>query len=478
MRLGIDFGTTRTLAAIVDRGNYPIVTFENLEGEFQEWFPSLLAVRGSERVYGFEALEKQASPEWTLHRSFKRLLAEAPPGADLFGVPSLTLVSEYLKTFRDALETRSNVDVDSSLEAVIGVPANSNSNQRFLTIEGFHSAGFDVIGVYNEPSAAGIEYADRYRRSDITKKREHLLVYDLGGGTFDASVIRMTGNDHSVVTSIGVSRLGGDDFDAILLEMAQPEAGGPRDQMLELCRLAKERLTPNSRKVALSLPATEVILGAEDFYRRCEPLVERTVDVLRAAMQTAGGEEAIGCVYVVGGASDFPIVMRTLRNHFGRRVRKSPYPHAATAIGLAIAADEAATFHVHETFTRYFGVWREADHGKVVSFDTIFPKDCALPARIVRSYSPAHNIGHFRYLECGELNAEGQPCGDITPWDAIVFPFEPNLFDNSNGTPIQASVDARHQEIEEVYTCDEHGIIEVAFTNKTAGQERVFRLKR
>src|SRR5207248_9236499 len=140
---------------------------------------------------------------------------------------------------------RSNIDVEGPLQAVIGVPANSNSNQRFLTMEGFRLAGFDVIGVYDEPSAAGIEYAHRYRRTDITRKREHLLVYDLGGGTFDCSVIRMTGNDHSVITSSGVAQLGGDDFDAILLEMAEEQLPGNCDRLLELCGLAKERLHPN-----------------------------------------------------------------------------------------------------------------------------------------------------------------------------------------------------------------------------------------
>ena len=65
--------------------------------------------------------------------------------------------------------------------------------ERFLTLEAMRSAGFEVLGMVNEPAAAGIEYAQRYRQSDVTKRREHVAVYDLGGGTFDVSVIRMTG---------------------------------------------------------------------------------------------------------------------------------------------------------------------------------------------------------------------------------------------------------------------------------------------
>src|SRR4030095_1953962 len=144
-----------------------------------------------------------------IHRSFKRLLDSVSPNGSILGVPVLTLLGEFLTGLRTALETRSNIQIESPLDVAIGVPANSNSNQRFLTIEGFRLAGFNVVGVFDEPSAAGIEYAHRYRNKDTTRKRENLLGYALGGGTFDCSVIRLTGNDHSVVTSCGISKLGG-----------------------------------------------------------------------------------------------------------------------------------------------------------------------------------------------------------------------------------------------------------------------------
>src|SRR5207253_6155206 len=139
------------------------------------------------------------------------------------------------------------------LEVAIGIPANSNSNQRFLTIEGFRLAGFRVAGVYDEPSAAGIEYAHRYRNKGMTRKRDNLLVYDLGGGTFDCSVIRLTGDDHSVITSSGINKLGGDDFDAVLLVMAEAGSLPDQDRLLESCRVAKERLNPNSRRISIGL---------------------------------------------------------------------------------------------------------------------------------------------------------------------------------------------------------------------------------
>jgi molecular chaperone DnaK len=477
MRLGIDLGTTRTIVAIADRGNYPVVTFENGEGEFYEWYPSLLAVCGEQRLYGFDALAKVTDPGWVVHRSFKRVLGSVPNGGSVFGVSISTLLSEYLKSLLVALQTRSNIDVEAPLEAVIGVPANSNSNQRFLTMEGFRMAGFDVVGVYDEPSAAGIEYAHRYRRSDITRKREHLLVYDLGGGTFDCAVIRMTGNDHSVVTSSGVARLGGDDFDTVLLQMVQGQVDRDSDRLLELCRLAKERLNTNSRRILLTLGDQEATIPIEDFYRNCASLVDRTVDVVETTLAKAGGEETVGCIYVVGGGSEFPPVARTLRARFGRRVRKSPYSHASTAIGLAIAADTESEITLDRTFTRNFGVWREIENGSIACFDRIFPKGTPIPSQVVRRYEPIHNIGHFRYLECDEIDESSCPVGDITPWQDIRFPFEPHQRDNAQAAPIDVLAGHPSHQVEEIYNCDENGIVQVTIRNLTAEYHYVYTLQ-
>jgi molecular chaperone DnaK (HSP70) len=478
MRLGIDFGTTRTLVATVDRGNYPVVSFENTEGEFQEWYPSLLAIRGEERLYGFDALAKSSDPCWTIHRSFKRQLGSTPPSGKLFGVPVLTLLGEYLASLRTALQKRSNVDVEGPLEAAIGVPANSNSNQRFLTIEGFRLAGFHVVGVYEEPAAAGMEYAHRYRRTDITRRREHLLVYDLGGGTFDCSVIRMIDNDHAVVTTSGIAQLGGDDFDRVLLDMAQQQVPEEPDRLLEVCRLAKEKLNPNSRRILLNFADHEAAIPVEEFYKQCAVLIDGTIAVVDNVLDRVGGEETVGCIYMVGGGSEFPPVGRTLRTRFGRRVRKSTYSHAATAIGLAIAADTQSDIRLDRTFTRNFGVWRELESGTAAYFDTIFPKGSSIPSRVVRTYRPVHNIGHFRFLECDEIDESCRPTGDIAPWDDIRFPFEPHLREKVSGTPVSVLPSAETQQVEEIYTCDENGIIEVAIRNLTAGYDTVYTLHR
>ncbi len=477
MRLGIDLGTTRTIVATADRGNYPVVTFENNEGDFQEWCPSLVAIRGNERRYGFEAAAVANQPDWTIHRSFKRLMAAASPNGTIFGVPVFTLIAEFLTSLRDTLETRSNATMEAPFEVAIGVPANSNSNQRFLTIEAFRLADFRVVGVYDEPSAAGIEYAHRYREKDVTKKRENLLVYDLGGGTFDCSVIRLAGDGHSVLTSSGIGRLGGDDFDAALLEMAGGADLPDRDRLLEICRLAKERLTPNTRKISLSLGDSEAAISVDEFYSLCAEPVERTLEMVEAVIARVGGVDTLSCIYIVGGGSEFPPVARALKARFGRRVRKSSYAHAATAIGLAIAADLRAELRIERTFSRNFGVWREAESGAAAFFDTLFPKGSEIPTQAVRRYRPVHNIGHFRYLECDDIDQTDRPAGDIAPWDDILFPFDGQLRSGSMPIRVRTPNPEASPLVEEVYTCDGNGIITVTIRNLTAGYDHVYALR-
>ncbi|MBO0799267.1 MAG: Hsp70 family protein, partial [Blastocatellia bacterium] len=224
--LGIDFGTTRTVVAAVDRGNYPIVSFQAESGETLGWYPSVVATRGEELLFGFDAATKQSHPDWLVVRSFKRWLGSTGPYEALAlgqkRISALQLLTEFLSQLRRDLIARSNLHIKARerLQAMISVPANANSNQRFITIEAFRNAGFDIRGMINEPSAAGIEYAHHLTTSGAAAKRETLLVYDLGGGTFDSSVISLADRDHQVLSSEGIAKLGGDNFYIILLDMA------------------------------------------------------------------------------------------------------------------------------------------------------------------------------------------------------------------------------------------------------------------
>jgi molecular chaperone DnaK (HSP70) len=505
MLLGIDYGTTRTVVAAVDRGNYPVISFQSADGDTQDWYPSLMAARDSELLFGLDAAARQDEPGWLIRRSFKRELAMlGPETAIILGNRSLTaldLLTEFFSQLRRDIYERSNLRIkpQETLEIMISVPANANSNQRFITLEAFRRAGFDVRGMINEPSAAGIEYAHLYLREGASSRREHVVVYDFGGGTFDASVTSMAERRHEVLSSDGIARLGGDDFDNLLLDLALKEAGisdlpeGARFRLLEECREKKEGLHPNTRRVVIDLSRAladtgEVVVSTGEFYDRCRPLVERTIAAMERSAQAASapGEldwGSVAAIYLVGGSSDLPIVARLLRERYGRLVRKSPYPHASAAIGLAIVADREAAYQLRERFTRHFGVWREAEDGRSITFDILFEKDTLLPEAgkdsLTRSrrYRPAHNIGYFRYLEGSRIDEHGQPIGDITPWDEIYYPFDPALLDERHLERIPILREhSDEQLIEEIYSCDEHGIIKVSIINHTIPCRRSYLL--
>jgi molecular chaperone DnaK (HSP70) len=506
MKLGIDFGTTRIAAAAADRGNYPLVRFESPDGQMREWFPPLVAIRGSERRFGWSARTVQGDREWTVLRSLKRLLKRAGPTTrlELAGhtISVMELATELLTVFRQQLRQASTLSLDRSepLEAMIGVPANANSNQRFLTAEAFRAAGFQVLGMLNEPSAASVEFGHRERAQRRGQPRQSLLVYDLGGGTFDASLVEMEDDTHTVAASAGVSDLGGDDFDEILAKLALETAGhaDERDslsdaesfRLLEECRERKEALNPNTRRIVVDLERVregwgEVTIAVAPYYELCRPLVERTVEVVEELV-AAHPDRSIETLYVTGGGSELPSVARVLKETFGKAVRRSAYMRSATAIGLAISADARSGYVLRDRFARYFGVWREADHGRAVTFDLLFPRGLELPRRgapplrVVRAYRPVHNIGHFRFVEAARIGEDGQPSGDLTLWDDIQFPFDPALRATDDLTLVDVSRggEGAGSEVEEEYACDSSGIVKVTIWNRSAAYRRDYTLGR
>lgn len=472
MKLGIDFGTTRIVVAAADRGNFPVVSFEAPDGETRDWFPSLVATSADGLRFGFEAEASAGVPGWTVLRSLKRLLEDAGPRTEVATgsgtAPLFELLTGIAEALRKSLLESAALPAsfDDRFEVMLGVPANSNSNQRYMTVEAFRRAGFEVVGLLNEPSAAAIEYAHATQSRRKAGESELLLVYDLGGGTFDASLVELGAAVHDVVGTEGISTLGGDDFDHVLLEMT---GHAESFEMLELCRGAKESLNPNSRRVMVE----DVAVQVADYYERCRPLVESTVESVEALLRTCGGRTP-DSLYVTGGGSELPLVARVLREHFGKRVKRSVYARAATAIGLAIQSDGTAGVAFEDRLGRHFGVWREADAGARVVFDAVFAKGESLPVTRKRRYRPAHNIGHFRYLEASAIDEAGRPSGDVTFWDEIRFPFDPALED-ADGPVVAMDLDT---EIVERWSARADGGIEVGIVNLQSGVERIFPLGR
>ncbi|UQA56106.1 Hsp70 family protein [Polyangium aurulentum] len=513
MRLGIDLGTTRTVVACSDRGNYPVLSFNDEAGNPVDWYPSVVAERRGELRFGFDALEAAQDPEWTLLRSFKRVLSSPRTTPDVevtvgdSRISVLELLTRFLTSLREAILHRSNRPAGAQgdeLVAVVATPANAHGAQRFVTLDAFRRAGFEVGAILNEPSAAGFEYSHRYRNT-ITSKREHIVVYDLGGGTFDASLVHISGRRHEAITTSGSAKLGGDDFDEALARLVKERVGLADEKLprrawarlLEQCREAKERLNPSSRRILIDLeaslgnraPTPEVTIAVADYYERCTPLVQRTIkamapvmEVLAARTQSEDALSELAGIYVVGGASSLPLVGRVLREEYGRRVHRSPYPSAAVAMGLAIAVDEEAGFQIEDRLSRHFGVFREGEGGRAVVFDPIFSRDERVPGKgeapVVhrRVYRAAHNVGRYRFVECAELDRNGVPHGDIAAFDDVLFPFDRGLRGlgpRLSEVPVQRIV-GQGPLIQEEYAITPHGLVRVTITDLEAGYQQAY----
>ena len=493
MRLGVDFGTTTTAIAIVDRGNYPIVSFVNNNDDTVDFVPSIIALDGDRLVYGFDA--EDAAREGAPHlRSFKRLLSD-PSVTDTstlrlgnHSISILDALTGFLSYVVRQLRTNSSIASlpDSEpLEALVGIPAHAWSAQRFLTLEAFRRAGWDVLAMVNEPSAAGFEYTHRHAGT-LNSKRTAILVYDLGGGTFDASIVSATATLHEVMGSRGLSMVGGDDFDVVLATRLAAAAGTDSgklgdeawERLIEDSRDAKETLSPSTKFITVPVDGNPVTIPVTNFYEAATPLVEATIEAMEpllvpdaSGVGQLGGD--IAGLYVVGGGSQLPLVARVLRSRFGRRVHRSPHTAASTAIGLAIGADPEAAYTVREQLSRGVGVFREREAGSFISFDTLLEPNTELAPgetlTIKRCYRAAHNIGYFRFVEYSSFDEAGVPRGDLQPYGEVIVPFDRSLRRSDidlSAVPVIRTEDGPL--IEESYIVDENGMVTVEITDLEA----------
>ena len=194
-------------------------------------------------------------------------------------------------------------------------------------------------------------------------------MYDLGGGTFDASLVDLDDKTHTVVASAGIGTLGGDDFDHLLAEMAAGEAvlaglsGAELFRLLDECRRQKEALHPNTRKIAVDWTTCARAGGRSRSPRpRTTSAAGRWSRRPFAPCRPRRGSADAGAVRH-GRRERAAAVARMLREEFGRRVRRSTYTRSATAIGLAIQADASSGYALRDVFSRNFGVWREGEQG-------------------------------------------------------------------------------------------------------------------
>ncbi len=346
--IGIDLGTTNSEVAVLEEGRPAVITDEN----GNKLLPSVVGLDESgQLLVGEAALNQYAlSPERTV-KSIKRKMGNDDTvhlGDKTFTPQEVSAI--ILRTLKQRAENHLGQVVT---KAVITVPAYFNDAQRQATREAGEIAGLEVVRIINEPTAAALVY-----ETDLTQPRK-ILVYDLGGGTFDVSVVQIQSGVVEVIASHGDNHLGGDDFDqeivSLFAERLREDYGldvtSDRKAMARLLHAAvAAKLTLSDRPYVQireeflaekdGVPIHfEMELAREEYEALIAPYVERTLEALHIALNSAGlTVTAIDEILLVGGATRTPLVQELLERELGQTPKAAIDPDLCVAMGAAVQA--------------------------------------------------------------------------------------------------------------------------------------------
>lgn len=400
--LGIDLGTTNSSCAFYDGRD--VVLIPNDRG--YRVTPSVVALTEDGTVLVGESARNQAlvNPGRTVSRA-KRLMGRGTriPFGEGFASPE-EIASFVLSRLKADAEAYLNEDVK---EAVITVPAYFSEPQRRATREAGRLAGLEVKRLLNEPTAAAIAWAWSVNRSfgeDPTERT--VLVYDLGGGTFDATVLSMRGNGCRVLSTCGDNELGGMDFDSDLYERSVAafeqnfgltdlgEDPVLRQQLWDLIEQAKVELSTRG-SATIVLPFVGIARGGHptwkiersDFESLISARIEKTLSLVGKALAEAGlslGD--VDHLVLSGGSSRIPLVRRRLAEFLGREAEGRVNPEEIVATGAAVFSALGAGFSdalsVTDALSRSFGLEIDGDESV-----TLIPKNSPVPVSRRRMFT-------------------------------------------------------------------------------------------
>ncbi len=343
--IGIDLGTTNSCVSVMENGESTVIV--NPEGN--RTTPSVVAFKNGERIVGDAAKRQIVTNKETVY-SIKRKMGTSEKvtleGKDYSPEEVSAMILSYIKSYAEGYLG------EKVTKAVITVPAYFNDAQRQATKDAGKIAGLDVERIINEPTAAALAFG-----IDKTDKEQKVLVFDLGGGTFDVSILELADGTFEVLSTSGDNHLGGDDFDQVivdwLIETFKKESGVD----LSKDKMALQRLKEAAEKAKKDLSSTvssqislpfisagadgplhiEQTLTRANFENMTKKLIERCVTPVRNALKDSGlTKNDIHQVLLVGGMTRMPAVQELVRQELGKEPNKSVNPDEVVAIGAAI----------------------------------------------------------------------------------------------------------------------------------------------
>ncbi|MBE6114982.1 MAG: molecular chaperone DnaK [Erysipelotrichaceae bacterium] len=343
--IGIDLGTTNSCVAIMEGGEVKVIP--NPEGN--RTTPSVIAFKNGERIVG-DAAKRQVVTNKDSVISIKRLMGSNEKvfvnGKDHTPQELSAMILQYLKKYAE------DYVGEPITRAVITVPAYFNDAQRQATKDAGTIAGLTVERIINEPTAAALAFG--MDKTDIEQK---VLVYDLGGGTFDVSILDLADGTFEVLATAGDNKLGGDDFDNVIVDWMLSEFRKENGVDLSNDKMAMQRMKESAEKAKKDLSAMvstqislpflsagangplhfEATLTRAKFDEMTKHLVERTITPVRQALRDSGlTKNDLHQILLVGGSTRIPAVQEAIRNELGKEPNKSVNPDEVVAMGAAI----------------------------------------------------------------------------------------------------------------------------------------------
>ena len=402
--VGIDLGTTYSAMAWVDETGHSSVV-QNIEGDMLT--PSVVLFEEDRILVGREAKKLGVFDGERMIECAKREIGNPLYSRPIMGhqLPPEVIQAFILKKMKNDLVAA----LGENLQCVITVPAFFDEPRRKATMDAAQIAGLHVLDIVNEPTAAAIAYGEElgYLKDSATSQgKMYVLVFDLGGGTFDCTLIEMQAGNLRTVATDGDFRLGGRDWDQSLVDMAAKEftekfSSDPREDYLTQVRLlaaaeeTKHTLSvrnSSTMRVSHAGEALEVRITREEFEEETAHLLERTAYVARQLLTTAGLTwPDLGRILLVGGSTRMPMVSQMLRDRTGIEPEHSVNPDEAVARGAALFADYLMATHSDSARKPSFKVTNVNSHSLGIEGvdqqtgrkrnNIIIPRNSQLPAK-------------------------------------------------------------------------------------------------